>query len=154
MITAQDVMEKWNEIREEDERILFIVGGPGSGKSQVIRELAENDKWKYLEARELLNEEFLEIDRAERPKVAYDIICDALKACHSEVALIDNVDVLFAPILNLEPIELLRLVNKAYPIIVGWKGEFDGTQLHLEHNNNPHYYSFTVTDKDHVIELK
>ena len=41
MVTVQDVKERWEKIQGDDERILFIVGGPGSGKSLLIRELSE-----------------------------------------------------------------------------------------------------------------
>ena len=40
--------ERWEQIQDDDERILFIVGGPGSGKSLLIRELSEQKGWKYF----------------------------------------------------------------------------------------------------------
>ena len=46
MVTVQDVRERWEQIQGDDERILFIVGGPGSGKSLLIRELSEQKGWK------------------------------------------------------------------------------------------------------------
>ena len=46
MVTVQDVKERWEKIQGDDERILFIVGGPGSGKSLLIRELSEQKGWK------------------------------------------------------------------------------------------------------------
>ena len=51
MVTVQDVKERWEQIQDSDERILFVVGGPGSGKSLLIRELSEQKGWKYLEAK-------------------------------------------------------------------------------------------------------
>ena len=56
MVTVQDVKERWEKIQNDDERILFIVGGPGSGKSLLIRELSEQKGWKYLEAKQLIEE--------------------------------------------------------------------------------------------------
>ena len=35
MVTVQDVKERWEQIQNNDERILFIVGGPGSGLSLI-----------------------------------------------------------------------------------------------------------------------
>lgn len=32
MVTAQDIKERWNSLQADEERILFIVGGPGSGR--------------------------------------------------------------------------------------------------------------------------
>ena len=151
MVTAQDIKARWDELENVEERILFVVGAPGSGKSKLIRELAEQDGWKYIEAKDLIEEEFLEVARELRPQVAKDVICKALKACDSQVVLIDGVNVLFAPILNLEPIELLKTISSHYPLVVGWSGRYDGKDLHLEHNNNPEYFSFTVEDPKRVV---
>jgi len=74
MVTAQDIKERWNSLQADEERILFIVGGPGSGKSKLIRELAEQDGWKYIEAKELIDDEFLEVARDLRPDMAKDVI--------------------------------------------------------------------------------
>ena len=60
MVTAQDIKARWDELENVEERILFVVGAPGSGKSKLIRELAEQDGWKYIEAKDLIEEEFLE----------------------------------------------------------------------------------------------
>lgn len=153
MITAEEIKSRWDELANEEERILFVVGGPGSGKSKLIRELAEQDGWKYIEAKDLIEEELLEIARDLRPQMAKDVMCKALKACGSEVILLDSVNVLFAPILNLEPIELLKTISRMYPLIVGWRGTYDGTELHLEHNNNPKYFSFTVENPKRIISV-
>ena len=48
MVTVQDVKERWEQIQNNDERILFIVGGPGSGKSLLIRELSEQKRVEVL----------------------------------------------------------------------------------------------------------
>ena len=74
MVTVQDVKERWEKIQNDDERILFIVGGPGSGKSLLIRELSEQKGWKYLEAKQLIEEEFLLVPRDERPQLAEEVI--------------------------------------------------------------------------------
>jgi len=112
MVTVQDVKERWEKIQNDDERILFIVGGPGSGKSLLIRELSEQKGWKYLEAKQLIEEEFLLVPRDERPQLAEEVICRALSRSDTEVVLLDGINVFFAPILNLEPFELLKTISK------------------------------------------
>ena len=105
MVTVQDVKERWEQIQNNDERILFIVGGPGSDKSLLIRELSEQKGWKYLEAKQLIEEEFLLVPRDERPQLAEEVIRRALSRSDTEVVLIDGSNLLFAPILNLNPLE-------------------------------------------------
>ena len=78
MVTEQDVLNRWNEIQSDSEKILFIVGGPGSGKSSIIRSLASDQKWEYIEAKELLSEELLEVARDQRPEVVRQMILENL----------------------------------------------------------------------------
>ena len=59
MVTVQDVRERWEKIQGDDERILFIVGGPGSGKSLLIRELSEQKGGSTQKRKQLIEEEFL-----------------------------------------------------------------------------------------------
>ncbi|MCF0158596.1 BREX-3 system P-loop-containing protein BrxF [Veillonella caviae] len=153
MVTVQDVKERWEQIQGDEERILFIVGGPGSGKSLLIRELAEQKGWKYLEAKQLIEEEFLLVPRDERPKLAEDVIRRALTRSDTEVVLLDGINVLFAPILNLEPLDILKTISKTYPIVVGWRGHLEGDQLYLEHNNNPKHAVVTISQPEHVIVI-
>ena len=136
MVTVQDVKERWEKIQNDDERILFIVGGPGSGKSLLIRELSEQKGWKYLEAKQLIEEEFLLVPRSD-----------------TEVVVLDGINVFFAPILNLEPFELLKTISKKYPIVVGWRGHLEGNQLYLEHNNDPKHAVVTIAHPDHVVVI-
>ena len=153
MVTVQDVKERWEQIQGDEERILFIVGGPGSGKSLLIRELAEQKGWKYLEAKQLIEEEFLLVPRDERPKLAEDVIRRALTRSDTEVVLLDGINVLFAPILNLEPLDILKTISKTYPIVVGWRGHLEGDQLNLERNNNPKHAVVTISQPEHVIVI-
>ncbi|WP_277281993.1 BREX-3 system P-loop-containing protein BrxF [Veillonella caviae] len=153
MVTVQDVKERWEQIQGDEDRILFIVGGPGSGKSLLIRELAEQKGWKYLEAKQLIEEEFLLVPRDERPKLAEDVIRRALTRSDTEVVLLDGINVLFAPILNLEPLDILKTISKTYPIVVGWRGHLEGDQLYLEHNNNPKHAVVTISQPEHVIVI-
>ncbi len=151
MVTEQDVLNRWNEIQSDSEKILFIVGGPGSGKSSIIRSLASDQKWEYIEAKELLSEELLEVARDQRPEVVRQMILENLEAIDSPVVCLDSVDVLFTPILNLDAIALLRELSQMFPLVVGWKGRYDGESLHLEHNNDPEYFVHAIEEPNHVL---
>lgn len=151
MVTEKNVMEKWEEIKNDEEQILFIVGAPGSGKSAILRGLGERENWQYIEAKELLNEAILEVPREMRPEKAEELLMLEINRKDAEVVIIDSIDILFAPILNLEPVEMLKKISQEHPLVIGWKGQLNEDVLYLEHNNNPRYYEHPVKNVNHVI---
>lgn len=153
MVTAADVKARWKEVQELDEKILIIVGGPGSGKSKLLRELEQTEGWQYVEAKELLMEKLFEIEHDARVIEAKESFIEAFKALADNVVIIDSVEILFAPIFNLKPMELLKKLSREYPIIIGWRGSFDGKTLALEHNSKKDYYSYETEDPKHVLTL-
>ena len=48
MVTDADVLKRWKYIAQDDEKLLIIIGSPGSGKSQLIRELTYQDVGKFV----------------------------------------------------------------------------------------------------------
>ena len=153
MVTDADVLKRWKYIAQEEEKLLIIIGGPGSGKSKLIRELTFQDGWKICEAKDLFDDEFLEIPRADRPEKSISLISEAIHRLNARVVMIDNVGFLFAPILNLNPIEMLKKLSRECPIIVSWRGHLEGNTLYFEHKGDPKYAKFTIEDPNHVMSL-
>lgn len=101
----------------------------------------------------MFDDEFLEIPRADRPEKAISLISTAIHRLNARVVMIDNVEFLFAPILNLNPVQMLKDLSRECPIIVSWRGSLEGNTLYFEHNGDPKYAKFTVDNPNHVISL-
>ena len=48
-------------VKDHDVKVVIVTGKPGSGKSKVLREAAEEKKWDYIDCRLLITEKFLEV---------------------------------------------------------------------------------------------
>ncbi len=153
MVTAADVKARWKEVQDFEEKILFVVGGPGSGKSKILRELEQTEGWRYVEAKELLMEKLFEFEHDDRVIEAKESFLEAFQAYADDVVIIDSIEILFAPIFNLEPMDLLKKLSRENPVIIGWRGSFDGTTLALEHNSKKNYFSYEVSEPKHVLTL-
>ena len=46
-------------VKDHDVKVVVVTGKPGSGKSKVLREAAEEKKWDYIDCRLLITEKFL-----------------------------------------------------------------------------------------------
>ena len=127
--TIQLIVECVRETQQASEQLVLVVGKPGSGKSKLFRELALMRGWEYIDCGMLLTEEFLELVPKVRPVEAPFIMGKILAEKKADVILLDGIQVLFAPVLNIDPLRLMRQLSKKQTILAAWPGEFDGTTL-------------------------
>ena len=151
MTSMPDVMQQWKKVLQKEEKILLLVGAPGSGKSQLMRKLEFQSGWKYVEAKELLRNNVFEVDRAHRAVRARENLMESVAYLDAKVTLVDNVEILFAPIYNINPIEILLKLSQDHPLVVGWTGEFDGEELQLEYNGKKRFFTWKVKDPEHIF---
>lgn len=109
--------------------IVVITGKPGSGKSKVLREAAEREKWVYVDCRELITEKFLSVPAADRGLYAPDMFLEDLKAYNSDVVILDNLQTFFVPVFHINADSLMRKLSKQMTVVTAWPGYIDGGTL-------------------------
>lgn len=145
-ITVQQVLAIVQKAGQSSERLVLIVGQPGSGKSKLLRELALNEGWKLINCRELISEDFLELVPNVRQQEASSLMGKDLARLDAEVILLDDVDILFTPVLHLEPLELLRHLSETQTIVAAWPGRHVGDSLEFIHSLSQKVDKFMVND--------
>jgi hypothetical protein len=128
-VAIQMVVDYVQELKDSQERLVLIVGKPGSGKSKIMRELGLNRGWRYVDCRELVTDELLELVPKARPREAPYIMDRLLEAERADVILLDNVQILFTPMLSLDPLVLLRQLSRKHSIVAAWPGAYESDRL-------------------------
>ena len=64
MNQVEELVKVVAEAQTDKGNVVIVTGKPGSGKSKVLREAAESQKWTYVDCRMLSSEEFLAIPAA------------------------------------------------------------------------------------------
>ncbi|MDR3563004.1 MAG: BREX-3 system P-loop-containing protein BrxF [Negativicutes bacterium] len=138
----QMVVDYIQSLQAGQEQLVLIVGRPGSGKSKIMRELASNRGWKYVDSQKLVTDELLELVPKVRPREAPHLLDAVLGREKAEVILLDGIQLLFTPLLHLEPLTLLRQLSRKYQIVAAWPGRYEGGRLsYLEPGQaEPHYF--------------
>ena len=105
-------------VKDHDVKVVIVTGKPGSGKSKVLREAAEEKKWDYIDCRLLITEKFLEVPPG--------------------VILLDRLQTLFVPVFHIDVDALLHKLSEKFVIVTAWPGyleegklcydKFDGTE--------------------------
>lgn len=143
-VPVQHVIESVQEASYKPERLVLLVGGPGSGKSKILRELSTIRGWKYVDTRSLITDEILELAPKARPQQAPHLMAEALEELNGEVILLDGIEVLFAPVLNIEPLALIRQISRKHTLVVGWPGSFADGRLAVDYDGKRTDYAATV----------
>lgn len=132
MAIVQQIVECVHDAAQTTDKMVLLIGAPGSGKSKILRELASMRGWKYVEGKEILPKEWRPTAHASRQAEAVRTTTKALAALEAEVVLLDNMRNFFAAELDLQPVELLRAISKKQRLLVAWPGEYhEGVISHL-----------------------
>ncbi len=134
-------------------KTILLVGAHGSGKTQVLTKVAEDlDTIRVnlnLELGKRLNE-VPEKRRALRTPSFLDEIIDTYQKGEKPLIL-DNIELLFSPELELEPLSLLEDAGRQTMIIVAWSGVLQNGSLsyaepgYKEYKTYRNFDSFTVS---------
>ena len=125
-----------DEIKKESEKegrsLIIIVGKPGSGKSKIMRQMAKQEKWNYIDTRVLITEEFLDIIPEDRNEKAPALMNKILDQYSSNVILLDRVQTLFVPLFQIEIRRFLNNISQNKTIVMAWPGSYVDGKLHYE----------------------
>lgn len=126
---VQRIVKFVHDTKTLDEKLVLIVGQPGSGKSNIMRELSAMRGWEYIDSRILVTEELLELMPKVRPVEAPQIMDNVLTNLEAEVILLDGIQALFAPVLQLDPLSMLRRLSRKHTIVSAWPGQLENGKL-------------------------
>ena len=124
-------------------RLVLLVGEPRSGKTTVLRALAEETGWPLLGLNLALSERLLEVPTRFREIRVADLVRDLVEAHPGDALIIDNIELLFDRQLQVDPVGLLLSLARHRLVVASWPGSYDGSTLsyadptHPEHRRDP-----------------
>jgi hypothetical protein len=146
MVQVDELLGRIDEIGGGYYRLLLLVGQSSHEISKALNALAEllGNEVTNLNARmaETLIEETLRLRQLKAPKTVAAIVEEA----KHNVVLLDHVDVLFSPTMQIDPLAILKSVSRNKTVVSAWPGETDGVRLIHGQDWHPEYQSYQVDD--------
>ena len=143
---VQRIVEFVHGTAESNERLVLVVGQPGSGKSKVMRALSAMHGWEYVDARTLVTEELLELMPKARAAEAPQIMDSILTKLEAEVVLLDGIQALFAPVLQLDPLIVLKQLSRNHVLVAAWPGQLENGKLIFNQNGRLPYREYDTQE--------
>lgn len=141
-VAIEELLGCIDSVKGKAHRLVVVTGNPGSGKSQVMREAANKKKWDYIDCRTLITEDIIELLPAMRAAKAPAMISKVLDGLEADVFFLDRVQTFFTPVLQLDPLALLRNLSEKYTLVVAWPGYYKDGHLFFERTGEPEPLKF------------
>lgn len=122
-------------------RLVLIVGPRRSGKTSALEALAAKHDWPLLQVSRLLAPLLLELTVKQRRLKVSVLLADLLLEHEGDTLLLDDIELLFHPDLELDPLSLLQHMSRNRTLIVAWQGEASERLLTYAEPRHPEWQS-------------
>lgn len=126
-------------------RLVLLVGGTGSGKTSVLRDIADDFGTSVININLSLSRELLELTVNQRSLRLPGILDHIINKAQSSVVL-DNIEILFDKDLKQDPLRLLQGISRNRSVLASWNGAFTGGRLLYAETNHPEYRNYELVD--------
>lgn len=126
-------------------RLVLLVGEAGSGKTGVLREVAEEFGSSVINVNLALSGELLELTAKQRALRLAGILDQIADQALSPVVL-DNLEILFDKDLQQDPLRLLQGISRNRAVVASWNGSMNAGRLSYAEAGHPEYRSYDAVD--------
>lgn len=134
-------------------QIAWLVGLPGSGKTDLLQRLAATQVGhKYVNLNAMLAARLVEEPPEQRMFSVSKQLADILRPRTKGAWLIDNIELLFSRELRLSVVDRLRSIAQQAPLVVAWPGESESSGLIYGARSHPDYREYSL-DSAVVVDL-
>jgi ABC-type uncharacterized transport system ATPase component len=127
-------------------RLVIVAGVRGSGKTGTLQAVAQQHGYPYLNVNLELSKRLLELTRSQRSRQVERLFKEVIASVSGDVVLLDNLEVLFDPALEIEALRLLQVSSRNRTVVASWNGTCkDGTLIYAE-PGHPEFVQFKQTE--------
>jgi hypothetical protein len=140
------------EISDLNSKLILLVGPSRSGKTQLLRELSAKLDIEPLNVGMELGRRLAATPNNKRSFSAGELLREITDREHTEdPLLLDNLELLFEPSLQINPLDLVRRLAHSKRVVAVWPGELRGDRLVYADMSHPEHRDYS---RDGVVVLE
>ena len=141
-----------SEIGDLNSKLILLVGPSRSGKTQLLRQLGAKLNIEPLNVGLDLGRRLAATPNNKRGFSAGELLREIVDKERAEAPLLlDNLELLFEPGLQINPLDLVRLLAHSKRIVAVWPGELRGDRLVYADMSLPEHRDYS---RDGVVVLE
>lgn len=103
-------------------RLVLVVGGQRSGKTTALRQFSESGSLPFVNLNLMLSQRLLELTTRTRSLRLPRLLAEIVASAGADVVVLDNIEILFDPALQQDPLRCLQEVSRNRTIVASWSG--------------------------------
>ena len=126
-------------------RLVLLVGKSGSGKTGVLRNIADEFGTSVININLALSRKLLELtakQRSLRLQETFNLVTDKAQS----PVVLDNLEILFNKDLSHDPLRLLQGISRNRAVLASWNGTSCNGRLLYAEAGHPEYRSYDLGD--------
>lgn len=140
------------EANNLNSKLILLVGSSRSGKTQLLRQLSAKLNREPLNVGLELGRRLAAMPNNKRGFSACELLREiADKERTEDPLLLDNLELLFEPGLQINPLDLVRRLAHSKRVVAVWPGEVRGDRLLYADINHPEHRDYS---RDGVVVLE
>ncbi len=140
------------EIDDLNSKLILLVGPSRSGKTQLLRQLGAKLNIEPLNVGLELGCRLAAMLNSKRGFSAGELLREiADKERTEDPLLLDNLELLFEPSLQINPLDLVRRLAHSKRVVAVWPGELRGDRLVYADMSHPEHHDYS---RDGVVTLE
>jgi len=126
-------------------RLVLLVGATGSGKTGILRDIAEAFSSTVVNVNLTISSELLELTPRQR-SLRLPGILDQIADQAQPPVVLDNLEILFDKDLHQDPLRLLQSISRNRAVVASWNGSVDSQRLFYAEPGHSEFRSYDLVD--------
>jgi hypothetical protein len=143
---VDQVLQKISEAGELYYRLILVVGPACSGKTKTLQEVSALTSAPLINVNLELSRRMLDLTERRRALQAPKLLGEIVGETRGEVALLDNIEILFDVHLKQDPLRLLQRLSRNKIIVASWNGSVIDGYITYAVPYHPEYHRYPICD--------
>jgi hypothetical protein len=118
---------------------VLLVGGHGTGKTELLIRVAQERGFPRRLLSQEISSKMLSMTGRQRALEAERLVGELVTEAGGEVLLLDDIELLFHPALQIDPLRTLQNASRNAIVVAAWPGTYDGTTLIYAEPGHPEH---------------
>lgn len=141
----QQLVQAVNDVQDLNSKLILLTGPSRSGKTQLLRQLAIKLDSEPVNVGLVLGRRLAATPNSKRGFSAGELLREiAEKERTQDPLLLDNLELLFEPSLQISPLDLVKRLAHSKRVVAVWPGELHGGRLVYADMNHPEHKDYSA----------